>query len=252
MFREFDDVDTLRTQIYERVFDAIQKRYPIENERYRLEVNGLKWDTETNPTLKDQKAAIMNRTSLARQLQGEWRLVDKATGAVIDKKRGTLAHVPHLTQRGTYIYNGVEYTVGNQLRLRPGVYTRRKETGELEAHFNTMPGSGKAFRVHMEPATGMFKMQVGQANIPLYPVLRSLGLQDKDLETAWGKDLLNANRSEQDDKSIGKVYQRLVGGKEIDQVKQITAIQDAFTKTKMDPDVVGRHLGSYLPKEPVD
>lgn len=251
MFREFDDVDTLRDQIHERAIAAIQKRYPIENDRYRIEAANLKWNTETPPTLEEQRAAIMNKTTLARQLQGEWRMVDKATNKVIDTRKGVFAHVPYLTQRGTYIYNGVEYTVGNQLRLRPGVYTRRKETGDLEAHFNAMPGAGKAFRVHMEPATGKFKMQIGQANVPLYPVLRGLGMQDKEIETAWGTDLLNANRDVDDHQTMGKVYTKMVGGKDTDAGSQLKAIQAAFDKTRMDPDVVQRHLGSYLPKEEV-
>lgn len=244
--REFDDVDTLRQSIFDRVHSAVQKRYPIENERYRLEVGGLKWDREDPFSLQEQKDAIMHRASLARKLMGEWRLVDKATETVLDKKSSVVAHVPYLTQRGTYIHEGTEYTLANQLRMRPGVYTRRKESGELEAHFNIIHKKnqpGRSFRVYMEPKTGIFKLNVGQANIPMYPVMRGLGVQDADMQAQWGTDLLNANRKD-DPQALAKFHQRMIG-REAPPERHSEDMLDAMSKFEMDPDVMDRHLGKW-------
>lgn len=247
--REFDDVDATRQAIFDRVIGSVQDKFPLENERYRLEIADIGWDSEKPFSIKDQKKALLTRGSLNRKLMGKWKLVDKATGKVVDEKKGVVAHVPYLTQRGTFIYNGSEYTVANQMRLRPAVYTRRKENQELEAHFNALPGTGKAFRVFMQPETGVFKMRVGQANIPMYPIMNKLGISDSELEKWWGKDMLNANRgARQDPQAITKLYKRFVG-REDPPDRQAAAIGEAFTRMEMDPDVMQRNLGPWL-KEP--
>ena len=243
--REFDDVDGLRSAIFNRVLSAVKEKYPLENDRYRLELADVRWNTDKPFSLADQKKALLTRQSLNRKLMGNWRLVDKATGEVIDERPGVIAHVPHLTQRGTFIYKGTEYTVANQMRLRPAVYTRRKENKELEAHFNPKPGTGRAFRIFMQPETGVFKMRVGQANLPLYPVMRALGVSDPDMEQWWGKDILNVNRGEREDpKAISKIYKRLVG-REHPESEQAAAIKETLGKIEMDPSVMQRNLGAW-------
>lgn len=243
--REFDDIPTMRSSIMDRVMRSIQSKYPLENDRYRLELADLAFDREDPPTIAEQKRAIMEGQTLHRKLKGKWRLVDKATGQAVDERPTVVAHVPEVTNRGTFIYNGNEYTVANQMRLRPGVYTRRKESGELEAHFNLLPGSGKAFRVHMEPQTGIFKMQIGQSHVPMYPIMRALGVSDNDLQKQWGVDLLNANRSKVDSKAVQKVYDRMVTKKEPGEAPE-QGIAREFKNMTMDPEIVANNLGNWL------
>lgn len=242
--REFDDIDAVRSNIYSRVLASVQKKYAgMENDRYRIELTDLRYDDKL-PTMEDQKKALLSRRSVDRKLHGKWRMIDKATGKVVDEKAGVVAHVPHYTERGTFIYNGNEYTIANQMRLRPGVYTRRKDNGELEAHVNTLPGSGRPFRLHMEPETGIFKMQVGQAHIPFYPFLRQMGVSDAQIEKAWGKDILNANRQKLDEQAVSKVYSRMLGHKP-DDGDPVTELRSYFDSMRMDPDVVQNNLGGF-------
>lgn len=251
--REFDDIAAMRQKIYDNVVNAIQDKYSaMENDRYQVRISNLGYRGKDQFDFDAQKAALLKRKSLNRPLHGTWELVDKATGDVVDSKEAIVAHVPHLTERGTFIQNGTEYTVANQMRLRPGVYTRQKGNGQFEAHFNLMPGTGKAFRVHMDPESGVFKMQVGQANIPLYPILRTMGVPDKDLEKWWGRDLLTANRAKDDDVAFGKLYKRMFpSGAAANAGDRIRQVQNEFERMRLDPDVVGRSLGTYLkPPEP--
>src|SRR5574343_1443175 len=67
------------------------------------------------------------------------------------------------------IYKGNNYAVANQLQLRPGVYTRSRETGELESHFNT--ATGRSFSLTLDPQTGMFFLEVASSHIPAAPLL---------------------------------------------------------------------------------
>lgn len=147
-----------------------------------------------------------------------------------------------------YIANGVLVSNCNQMRLRPGVYTRRKENGELEAHFNLLPGSGRSFRLHMEPQTGIFKMQIGQSHIPLYPILRAQGVTDKQLEKSWGVDLLNANRAKVDQQAMQKAYQRLVRDP-VDGENHAEGLARALGRMEMDSEIVANNLGDWFDAE---
>lgn len=209
-YRSFDDPEKMRTAIYDNVITAITKRYPLSNTRYRMELADLKFEDEKPFTLTDQKQAILKGQTLSRKLSGSWKLFDQTTGKLQDQKKGVVARIPYVTQRGTFIYNGNEYVISNQARLKPGVFTRIKDNGIIEAHFNVKPGTGPAFRMWMEPETGLFRMGVGQSTLKLYPVLRAMGVGDKELEQRWGKDLLQKNIEAEDPRAVSRAFSKLV------------------------------------------
>jgi hypothetical protein len=212
-YREFGDAVAMRQALLDNTLNAVSKSYPIENARYRLELHNPKYMDDKHYSLQDQKKAILQGQTLNWRLGGEWRLVDKASGQTMDKKSGVVAHVPYPTNRGTFIYRGSEYTVSNQMRLKPGVYTRQKENGILEAHFNTKPGTGPAFRLYMEPQTGIFRMGVGQSTLKLYPILRAMGVPDRDLEKSWGQELLAKNIEAEDPRAVSRAFAKLVASR---------------------------------------
>ena len=154
--RDPTDFAAVRQDIYDAVLDGVRTKYPLENATHRLELVDTEYDGPEIVPYKAQKQAILQRKSLYRPIKGTWRLVDKATGDVLDQKRTTIARVPMLTQRGTYTINGSDTSVAHQMRLRPGVYVRRKANGDPEAHFNIMKG-GPSFRLLLEPKTGVFR-----------------------------------------------------------------------------------------------
>jgi len=209
-YRSFDDAKATRTAMQDNIFKAIQKRYPMENQRHRLVLENMAWTGPEHFTVAEQKRAIMRGESLERQLAGEWTLYDKETGTEMSRRKTTVAHVPYLTNRGTFISNGNEYTVANQLRLKPGVYTRVKENGILEAHVNVRPGTGPSFRVYMEPDTGIFRLGLGQSTLKLYPILKSMGVDDAQLEKSWGRELLQKNIDAEDPRAVARAFQKLV------------------------------------------
>lgn len=250
--RGFTDVSALRKGIYDKVREAYASSYPIENQQYRVELTDVDYDDDEPAGYDRQKKALISGRSLHRSLSGNWRMIDKATGQVIDERRSRIAQVPHVTERGTFIYNGNEYSMANQLRLKPGVYTRRKENGELESHFNVKPGTGTGFRLYMDPDTGVFRAKIGQSKIPIYTVLKSLGVTDKELDEAWGRDLTAANRAHDHNKHLDKAFEKLTNrraalgvgdaqpGEEVDKVAVLKA---ALERMELDPAVVEDTLG---------
>ena len=243
--RAFGDVGSLRQNIFNQALTSAQSIEPIENDLYRLQLSDVQYAGPETYTKADQKKAVLTRGSLARKMTGTWTLTDQKTGQPVAQRQATLASVPYLTDSGTFVNRGVEYTLAHQLRLRPGVFTRQKDNGELEAHVNTLPGKGRSHRYYMDPQTGVFKIQIGQAQIPLMPLLKNLGVQDKQIREAWGNEIAAVNMQQGDAGTLDKLYSRLVykTDPKADALAKIKAIADEFAKTELDDTVTARTLG---------
>lgn len=189
------DFDSVRGRIMTGAKEALSRRFPLTNDRYTLTLDDVDYDDADTPfSKKEQKQAILDGRSLEKKLKGSWTLRDNATGLPVSKsRRQTVLNVPWLTDRGTFIRAGNEITLTSQMRLMPGVYTRQKANGEMEAHVNVKPGTGSGFKVNMDPRTGVFFMEHQTRRTQLYPVLRAMGVKDADLNAYWGPELVKAN-----------------------------------------------------------
>lgn len=257
-YRKFDDTDAIRTSIFDNVLSAVSKKYPLENSRYTLGVENLSYKKQKPFSLVEQKNAIMGGESLEHKLHGDWVLKDKVSGAEVDRKPGVIAHIPWMTHRGTFIYKGNEYTVSNQMRLKPGIFTRVKDNGQIEAHVNVKPGTGMSFRMYMEPETGIFRLNVGQSNLKLYPILKAMGASDKDIEAHWGKELLQKNIEAEDPRAVSRAFARLVstradqavGGEDNEAVQKVAAVSlDGPDNSTIKPDAIELSKGVKVEKE---
>lgn len=242
--QDWDDIPARRTAIFDSVMTAMKRQFPQSFGGVRLEVDDLHYDGPESFTLAEQKKALLSNRYLHRKLKGVVRLIDETTGDKLDERPMTLMKVPVLTDRATFIHNGSEYTTMNQARLLPGVFTRRKQTGELESHFNVRRGTGDSFRIRLEPDTGLFKMDVGQASLRLYSLLHDLGIPDDRLEASWGKELLERNKLKYDARVFDKAYQRLVRRADPGASREVKAqaILAALSGAKLDRQVVARTL----------
>jgi len=244
--RSFGDVGVMRDNIFNQALTSAQGLKPLQNDLYTLQLQDVGYTGPERFTRADQKKAVLSRGTLARRLQGTWTLTDNKTGQPVGQRRATIAHVPYLTDSGTFVNGGVEYTLAHQMRLRPGVFTREKDNGEIEAHVNTLPGKGRSHRYFLDPKTGVFKISIGQAQIPLMPLLKSMGVSDQDIRSAWGNEITAVNMEKGDAGTMDKIYARLVN-KQVagaDPIAKAQAIAAEFAKTELDPEVTRRTLGS--------
>lgn len=244
--RSFGDVGMMRDNIFNQALSSAQSLKPLQNDLYTLQLQDVGYTGPERFTRADQKKAVLSRGTLARRLQGTWTLVDNKTGQPVGQRRATIAHVPYLTDSGTFVNGGVEYTLAHQMRLRPGVFTREKDNGEIEAHVNTLPGKGRSHRYFLDPKTGVFKISIGQAQIPLMPLLKSMGVSDQDIRSAWGNEITAVNMEKGDAGTMDKIYARLVN-KQVagaDPLAKAQAIAAEFAKTELDPEVTRRTLGA--------
>jgi DNA-directed RNA polymerase beta subunit len=241
---EWNDFPKKRQAIMSGVKDALQASFPQSMGGVRLELHNLDYDNPKPFSLAEQKEALLGDRYLHHKLRGTLRLVDEKTGDVLDEQHQTLMRVPYLTERGTFIHNGNELSMINQARLQPGIYTRRKSNGELEAHVNSKRGSGHSFRVRLEPDSGLFKMDVGQSSMRLYSLLKDIGVPDAQLEKSWGKELLESNRQAYDSRVFDKAYARLVRRPDpaASREQKVKAIRDALGSTYVDRETTSKTL----------
>jgi DNA-directed RNA polymerase beta subunit len=245
--RGFDDPVSLREEIFGRVLNAYQNRFPMENDKVRIEARNIKYDLKKPFSMADEKKAILSGGKLSVPLVGNITLTDVKSGETLDEFNGVLARVPWMTHRGTFINGGSEYSLAaGQQRLKPGIYARRKDNGELESHVNTVAGTGAGMRIFMEPETGVYRVMIGKSRIKMYPVLKGMGIQDDEIMKYWGPEILDINREQDDTKSFSKFYDKLMGRKGNPELDQETKSKDLLTELKrseIDPEVGSRTLG---------
>jgi len=194
--RHFFDPEKTREWVKQNAKEAFQNKLnKIESADFKLQVKDIKYaDEHKHFSLKDQKNALMEKQDLAYPLKGTFELIDKKTGKVVDSKNTIIAQVPFVTPRNTTVLNGSEYITIHQQRLKPGVYSRIKETGEAEAHVNVKPGTGLGGKIVFHPEKAQFVYEVGTTQIKLYGLLKGLGVPDAHMEDAWGKEIFMKNK----------------------------------------------------------
>lgn len=247
---DYNDYGTIRGNILKRVRKSMRKAFPISYGGVRMEVDDIDYDDEEPFTLNDQKEALLKDKYLTKKLRGTVRIVDEATNSVIEEKPLSLMRVPWLTDRGSFIHGGNEYTTIMQSRLMPGVYTRRQANGHLETQFNVKPGTGIGFRVGFEPDTAQYRVKISQANLHMYSLLHDLGVPDEELMKKWGPAIFAANRDKYDSRVLGKAYDRLVPKRfrkaDAPIEEKIKYVKDAFEKASISGYVANRNLPGML------
>ncbi len=180
-----------------RVLDGIQGQFPVKGRSQTLHLDKLEVkDTLHTDDIRGQHHAKVTGDTWAVPVFAHLTLKDNTTGAIVDQRRVRVAEIPKTTGRYSYIVDGQEYQVDNQWRLKPNIYTRRDATGEVEAHFNVASKGTRAFDLMLDPTKKTFSMHYGgsKASMPLYPLLKTMGVEDHELEKAWGHEIFAANR----------------------------------------------------------
>lgn len=210
--RAFFDPEKTRKWIQESAVNAFSKYLnKIEVPDYKLRVRDVRVDDPNKRfTLKEQKQATMDRKDLTQAVKADVDLINTKTNTVVDSKKNlTIAHIPWLTDRNTTIYNGSEYSITSQQRLKPGIYTRVKDTGDIEAHVNVKAGTGSGGKVIFFPEKALFIYQVGTTRIKLYGLLHDLGISDAEMEAAWGKEIFLKNKATFEGDEAEKMYNKI-------------------------------------------
>jgi len=227
----FTDAENFQKNLEQRLVEYFKSAPAIEDDNFKLQLTDVKVIPAPNDP-KSERNSILVGQSLSNIVRGRFQLIDKRTNQVVSEAAKRLAAIPRMTNRGTFILNGVEYGYINQLRLRPGIYTRLTDAGEYEAMINTAGVSGH--RIVLDPQTARFLMVIRQAQIPLLPVLRVLGFSDRELIEILGKELYQKNSDSGRAANLNRIAALL--GERANSPED--AIRQYFSKISFDPRVV--------------
>jgi DNA-directed RNA polymerase subunit beta len=242
-----EDAETRRKMIREKVVEGLTQSFPLKAGKHTLELSNVRVEPRDYSSL-EQKHAVLEGRTLSERVRGDVTVLNAAGATVDHAKDFTLMQLPYFTPRHTFIVDGTEYSVANQLRTKSGVYVRRRGNEELETTFNLSKGAN--FRVSMDAAKGLLFMQPSHATtkIPLHPILQALGMPHQDIAKSWGSEIAGMNRAawKNPDTHVAKLYETLVHP-----AKQTAAtpeekarvLREYFHNTSMDPDVNQHTLG---------
>lgn len=224
------------------VSEAIGAVFPYEGSKNRIEVRRV-WvdDTKDIDDIQSQQDARLKGRSWTVPVMMDAVLVDKATGKVKDHKVMRVANLPKVTRRYSYIVNGSEYQIGNQFRLKSGVYHRISDKGEIESQWNAEKGLG--FRLRFDPKNLKFKVRYGTSNPPLYPLLKALGVDDDTIEKRLGRAALTEGKKENSDAALRAFYKSGTGKVAPDVDTAEKYVRDALGSTQLRPDSTKMTLG---------
>jgi len=239
--------------------DAVDKSiFPIETNDRILYIESMDkinksevYDASFN--VKNHLDAKLKGRDLTLPVKATLVLKEKATGKIIDRAKVTLLDQPIMTNRGTFLYGGNDYHMVNQLRLKPGIYTRVKDNGEIESFFNLSKGGTAGLAMWMDPESSKLKFKIGGQNPSLYAVMKALDVSDSELKSKWGQELFEINKMAPEKLAgeISKVYESLYRSKAesgLDIDTQKTEIKKFFENTGLSEDTTKITLGQAFDK----
>lgn len=229
--------DSQFSEMMKRTERVVATAFPIESKLYRMSVSDLRW-TEVGDHIKNDpglhKEHKLKEKTLSAKLMGTV-LIKELGGKLVNKRTNfVLLTLPHKTNRASYIVNGNEVQTVNQLRLRPGPYTRFTSDDNTETFINA---AGGGYRILFNRETKVFRLRSGSTYVYLYPVLKALGIGDVELQHSWGREILTANKKHDKPEQVARLYKAMRRFAEPPKDSaELSASVDAFFRSKtLDP-----------------
>ena len=248
----FSTPEERQALLREKSLEGVKSLFPILGTHRTIEAEDFSIK-EKPATFEDQKKAIFKGGTLYEPVKATLVVKDKEGKVLSRKKNHTILHLPRVTKHNTFIVGGNEYALKHQLRTRPGVYTRKRGSDELESSFNLAKGAN--FRLSMNTSKGGMQMEYGSSKIPLYPILKEMGVGDGDMSKYWGKDLVNRNRDlygKKTDMAVNKLFAKVVPKSQqagiASRREKAEAIMRAYDTTEIDPETTKSTLKKSFSK----
>lgn len=235
------------------VVSSIASYFPFDGKRRQIVLNSISVDDKLDiDDIRSQTEAKDHERTWGVPVVAHLSLIDKATGKVLDTKKTTLATIPKLTSRYGFIVGGNEYQVDHLFRLKSGVYARVQANGELESEFNLAKKLGSNFSIHLNPKTEKFTFKYGTAHLPLYPIMKAMGVSDEQLEHEWGQEVFRVNKTEKrNEKGLAEFFKRTDQDEAEapkDEAGHVAYVHHFFNNTALLPDTTKATLGKAFTK----
>ncbi|MFA6988691.1 MAG: DNA-directed RNA polymerase subunit beta [Candidatus Gastranaerophilaceae bacterium] len=190
---------------------------PIKDYTGRLELHFLPNYTFDNPKYTEEEARIHDAT-YAKQLRVMMRLVNRDTGE-IKEQEVYIGDIPTMTDKGTFIVNGAERVIVNQIVRSPGIYFKVEvsPTGKRLYNATLIPIRGAWLKIETDNNDVIYVKIDKNRKILATTLLKALGISSVEMETLFThseylKKTLDKDTTETTEEALVEVYKKLRPG----------------------------------------
>ena len=188
-----DQINSYKWFLEKGIAESFEEISPISGKDdggYKLELK--------NPELSQVRNSVEScrdkDLTYERPLRITARLVDEDDNEVMESEL-YVADIPAMTPKGTFIVNGSENVLVNELARAPGVYITEERNSQIRAHI--LPDYGAWLEIILDLKRERVKANLDrEAKVPVTTLLRALGYDEDDIYERYSFQLKKPDKEE--------------------------------------------------------
>ena len=164
------------------LIEELESFSPITDYTGKLELHFIGSEYRLKRPRHDVEEAKRRDATFASQMYVTCRLVNKETGE-IKEQEVFIGELPLMTERGTFIINGAERVIVNQIVRSPGVYFKDEmdKNGRRNYNASVIPNRGAWLKFETDK-NDLLHVRVDKTRkINAHVLMRAMGLSDNDV-----------------------------------------------------------------------
>ena len=164
------------------LIEELESFSPITDYTGKLELHFIGGEYRLKRPRHDVEEAKRRDATFASQMYVTCRLVNKETGE-IKEQEVFIGELPLMTERGTFIINGAERVIVNQIVRSPGVYFKDEmdKNGRRTYNASVIPNRGAWLKFETDK-NDLLHVRVDKTRkINAHVLMRAMGLSDNDV-----------------------------------------------------------------------
>ena len=164
------------------LIEELESFSPITDYTGKLELHFIGSEYRLKRPRHDVEEAKRRDATFASQMYVTCRLVNKETGE-IKEQEVFIGELPLMTERGTFIINGAERVIVNQIVRSPGVYFKDEQdkNGRRTYNASVIPNRGAWLKFETDK-NDLLHVRVDKTRkINAHVLMRAMGLSDNDV-----------------------------------------------------------------------
>lgn len=164
------------------LIEELKSFSPITDYTGKLELHFVGEEYRLKRPRHDVEEAKRRDATFASQMYVTCRLINKETGE-IKEQEVFIGELPLMTERGTFIINGAERVIVNQIVRSPGVYFKDEmdKNGRRTYNASVIPNRGAWLKFETDKNNLLYVRVDKTRKINAHVLMRAMGLSDNDV-----------------------------------------------------------------------
>ncbi|MCL5674294.1 MAG: DNA-directed RNA polymerase subunit beta' [Candidatus Omnitrophica bacterium] len=245
----------------------LRKSFPVESSDRILLLEYCHYSIED--PIEDEYESMVKGITYAGRFKVRFRLTKRKKLDIehiekIKEQDIYLGLIPLMTDRGTFIINGIERAIVNQLQRSPGVYFKEEDIGQLTSYSaRILPARGLWMELYVDNHNCLLTF-LGKKKVFVTTLLKALGYSSTEIISLFYstpgnmpaesiiKNTLEKDNIETQDKAILSIYQELRPGYPIvlkearDFLKRMFFSQEIYDLSPAGRSQINKKLGTNI------